>query len=573
MERKRETKREIKRGNQWIKLVAGLLALASVGLAVYHGVKGDQIILLQDQRAFYAVAAITLVAGLIMVICALYGRRFIGAAVGVIQFAGLVCFDWYIGRGLESVATLCIDWFAVLIVLLTGLMGGIICWRTGGSITVLLSMLAVDGLAMADDLLWIYMFWTVLTVCSYHVITSDGKSAAECAVRMLTVNSWSGLSLLAGIAVSGIVFETVDITTLNLIDTAYADMIAMAGIFVVFAGIIRAMQMPFQGWFTHEYKMSAGTASIIQSVTLVNSGAILVIKMSVSLGITNFAGLMAIIIGGVTFFSASLDAITELKDRKMLADSTSATMGLIILCVGIGTSESTWAAIILLVFHSVAKPLLLEGTEADHLKTDLVMAVIVMMAAPFAIVLLQRESLGSIADTGNVILVMIMCFSGAIAIFYWTRWLGTLISDAVTKGIEPIRFFEMNPSKANAWLLIIVLLGMPFLSMYIVVPYMEGVFGGMSSAANLTDNILDSVVISLAVALAAYPIYKGVEPRPRRIEAYDQEDETETHAILRRSRSAVRAQLICNVLSIGIILLCVGFILVNLAELLGGGLQ
>ena len=556
----------------YIKAGGGLIALLSVAFAVFHGIKGNMIVLLSESSAFWTVSVITVAAAVVMGFFAVKDRNIIAILASAIQIAGLLWFDINIGSVLEYAATLDLDWFAVIMILITGLMGGIICWRTGGRVSLLISILAVDGMVLSDDLLWMYMFWTIIIVCAYDIVVHDRNQADECASRLLLINSLAGIGFLAGIIISGLIFETVCLTTLYLIDTIYADMISTACVFIVLAGMARSMQIPFQGWLSHEYKTSAGTASLIQAVTLVNSGAILVIKMSPAMGVSNFAGLMAIVGGGLTFFISSLNAVTEVSSRKMLADSTSSIMGLVIMCAGIGTSESVWAAVILIMFHSIAKPLLLTGTESKKLRTDVVMGVIVMMAAPFAIVLLQRESLASIVDTGNIILVMIMCFSGAIAILYWTRWLGSLIDEAVTQGIEPLVFKEVSPFKANAWLLIISIIGLPFISMYMVVPYMEELFGGMSAAANLSDNILDSVVIALAVALAAYPVYKGTEAKAGSKDRGMHTDE-ETREMLRKSRSTIKAQVICNILSVVIVVICIGFTAVNLAGLLGGVLQ
>ena len=560
------------KGEHIIKAAAGLIALLSIAFAVYHGIKGSTSILIDQHGAFLGVEIITVVAIVTMVIFAVKERNILAAFGGVVQIAGLIWFDVTREDSLVGAATLDLDWFAVIMILITGIMGAIICWRSKVKISMIISILAVDGLALSDDLLWMFMFWSIIAVCSFDIISRDRVQAKDCAYRVLSINSISGISFVAGIIVSGLVFETESISTLFLIDSIYADMISVAGIFVVLAGMSRSMQIPFQGWLAHEYKMSAAAASLIQAVTLVNSGAILIIKMSPAMGVSNFAGLMAIVGGGLTFFISSLNAVTEVSSRKMLADSTSSIMGLVIMCAGIANSEAIWAAIILIMFHSIAKPLLLAGTESERLRTDVVMGVIVMMAAPFAIVLLQRESMASIVDTGNIIMVMIMCFSGAIAILYWTRWLGSLIDEAVTEGIEPLTLKEMNPFRANAWVLIIAILGLPFISMYMVVPYMEELFGGMSAAANLSDNILDSIIIASAVALAAYPVFKGTQPRQSSRPVATSEEE-ETREMLRKSKSTVRAQVICNIASAGIIVICIGFTAVNLTGLLGGVLS
>ena len=44
--------------------------------------------------------------------------------------------------------------------------------------------------------------------------------------------------------------------------------------------------------------------------------------------------------------------------QKGPAYSTIANLGLIVLCAGLGTYEAVWAAILLIIFHAVAKCLL-----------------------------------------------------------------------------------------------------------------------------------------------------------------------------------------------------------------------
>ena len=559
------------RENQKLTPPVALLVLASVALAVFHGIKGDMSVAFGNSAVSYVIAALAVIAGAVMTVIAIKNKKYLSAGLSGVQVAVLVCFVVLFGNELRSVSAITIDYLASTVILITGLMGAIIMWRTGSGLPAMISVLGVDGLVLADNLILMYFFWTIITVSSYVLIMKDTDKAADLAARMMEFNAAAGLSFTVGIIVSGVIFETVEISTLNLIDTVYSDLIAVPAIFIVLAGIIRSMQMPFQRWYDGEHVTSAGTASLIQAVTLVNSGMLVIIKMAPAMGISNFAGLMSISAGAVTFFMASLDAITEGNVRKMLADSTSAIMGLALVCAGIGTSESIWAAIMLIIFHTVAKPLILAGTEYQKLRTDMVMAVIVMMIAPFAIVLLQRESMGSIADTGNILLIVAICFSGAMAVFYWTRWLGTLISTAVTEGIEPINLKEFNPMKANAWLIIILVVGLPLVSIYMVVPYMEGLYGGMSAAANLTDNILGALVISLGVALAAYPIYKGIRPQINN-ESEDSEDEHGQDVVetMRQSGIVVKVRKICTIASAAMMVICVGFVLVNLIGLLGG---
>ena len=71
-------------------------------------------------------------------------------------------------------------------------------------------------------------------------------------------------------------------------------------------------------------------------------------------------GIMITVIGGFTFFAASLLAITVSDGKKVLAYSTISNLGLITACAGTGTTEGVWAAVMLVLFHAVSKSLLFQ---------------------------------------------------------------------------------------------------------------------------------------------------------------------------------------------------------------------
>lgn len=554
-----------------MKFIVVLITVASIALAVFHGIEGDMTFALNDKYVFYAIAGLTIVLGIAILADTIRSKSYIAMLILILQLVGLIVFDFLIGISITCVGTIIIDWLGIIVVLLTGLMGGIIGLKKRSDIGLILSLLAIDGMALSDNLLWIYFFWLLMIFATVRFLRNEGKRAEEYASEILKVNIYGGVCFVVGITVSGVVFEAIDITTLNLMETVYSELVAIPVLFIVLASFARTMQVPFQRWYRSDYKVSADTSALIQSVTLVSSGAVLIIKMASDMGVSNFAGLMTIIVGGVTFFISSLSAITETNTRRVMTDSTGSVMGLIVICAGIGTSESIWAAIMLLIYNTVAKPLILTGAESLRLRTDFVMAAMVMMMAPFGIVLMQKNAMSSIGDTGNILLVLIVCFTGAISIFYWTRILGNMISEALDEGIEPIKLKEMNPGKFNAWLLIIMLVGMPFISRYMVIPYLEHLLGGMSTAANFTDEILGAFVMLLAVVLAALPISKGIKSRTNKpvknVKATEQE---ETHEILRRSPITVKVQLICNIVTMGVIVLCLCFVILNLVGLIGG---
>ncbi len=90
---------------------------------------------------------------------------------------------------------------------------------------------------------------------------------------------------------------------------------------------------------------------------MVKAGVYAIVKFAPVLAGT-VPGLMIALVGGITFFLASAMAITQSNAKRVLAYSTVANLGLVVACGGIGTYEAVWAAILLIIFHAVAKSLL-----------------------------------------------------------------------------------------------------------------------------------------------------------------------------------------------------------------------
>ena len=111
--------------------------------------------------------------------------------------------------------------------------------------------------------------------------------------------------------------------------------------FLAFAGITKAAQMPFNSWLLGAMVAPTPTSALLHSSTMVKAGVFLIIKLAPVMG-WNFAGLMVMMVGGVTFLMASFAAISQTNAKKVLAYSTVANLGLIVACGGVGSAEAVW---------------------------------------------------------------------------------------------------------------------------------------------------------------------------------------------------------------------------------------
>ena len=133
-----------------------------------------------------------------------------------------------------------------------------------------------------------------------------------------------------------------------------------------FAGMNKAAQYPFGNWLLGAMVAPTPSSALLHSSTMVKAGVYLVLRCSPVLQ-NSASGAIVALIGGTSFVMCSALAISQSNGKKVLAYSTIANLGLIVLCAGIGTSFTLWAALLLIIFHAVAKALmfLCVGT-VDH---------------------------------------------------------------------------------------------------------------------------------------------------------------------------------------------------------------
>jgi ech hydrogenase subunit A len=210
-------------------------------------------------------------------------------------------------------------------------------------------------------------------------------------------------------------------------------------------------------------------------------------------------GIIMTLIGSLTFLIASLKAIPQNDAKKILAYSTIANLGLIITCASIGTQETLWAAILLVIFHAVCKSLLfltvgaaehqlgsrnVENMEVlMHLSTKISIFMVIgiagMFLAPFGMLISKWVAMKGFVDADNIFTVIIIVFGSATTLFYWTKWMGKILSGAHLQKKDKHKFHkdEYITIFVQGIIVIIACLAFPAISKYTITPYLAGLFG------------------------------------------------------------------------------------------------
>ncbi len=461
------------------------------------------------------------------------------------------------GYSVEGRPRIAVDNLTIIMCLIVGVVGSLIGLYTVGylkdyhkhhtdfpdRIPFFLSVLfiflgAMFGLVLSANLSWMYFFWEITSLCSFLLI---GYNRTEISVRnsfrALWMNLLGGAGFAAAIMYSTMVLKCATIQDLLNLGTA-GKLVAIPAVLLAFAALTKSAQLPFSGWLLGAMVAPTPSSALLHSATMVKAGVYLLIRLSPVLGGTA-PGMMVVLVGGFTFFAASVLAISQSDGKKVLAYSTISNLGLIAACAGIGTYESAWAAILLMIFHAVAKSLMFLSVGAVENSTGsrniedmhglivrlpglavvMVIGIFGMFLAPFGMLIAKWAALKSFVDSSNVLMMLFLAFGSGTTMFYWTKWLGKLI--AVPHSSHPhadtVHWDEKITLGTLASLVVILCLLFPIISADLVRPVLVGMFRTTALSVITSGDVpimLLMMCMIVIVPLAARLLTLGKQNKP-----------------------------------------------------------
>lgn len=471
----------------------------------------------------------------------------------VAQFA-IVAWCEFGAKGVAPVRHhLVIDDFAVIMAVIIGVIGSAICvyalgymkdWvhhhagepdRRRGFFFILFFFLAgMFGIVFSNNLLWMFLCWEITTLSSFLLIGYPRtEEANRNAFRALGFNALGGLAFaLALLWMTTLAPEgkrTVELSELLGMGQAAA---MIPAVLIGFAGMTKSAQLPFSSWLLGAMVAPTPVSALLHSSTMVKAGVFVLVKFAPIYHHTA-AGYLIAVVGGVTFLMTSIAAVTQPNAKRVLAYSTIANLGLVVMCAGVGSAEAVWAAIMLIVFHAVAKALLfLSVGSIEHrigsrdiedmdgllvVRPGLAIAVVVgilgMFLAPFGMLISKWSCLQAITRVGDFppLLPVLLAFGSAPTLVFWCKWLGKVISISEgKKGEGSVPFDEALVLLVLAVLTVAATCLFPILATHAVEPYIRG--AGYGAVASLGWSTLIIMFIMLGL-IAALPVLYLISPK------------------------------------------------------------
>ena len=251
--------------------------------------------------------------------------------------------------------------------------------------------------------------------------------------------------------------------------------------------------------------------------------------------------ILVILVGGITFLLCSMMAISQSNGKRVLAYSTVANLGLITACAGVGTAEAIWAAILLVIFHAVAKSLLFlcVGTAEHHigsrdiedmdllfermprLSRMMIVGIMIMFLAPFGMLVAKWATLVSFVDTRQFALLLMLAFGSAATFMFWAKWLGKLAGITGTpESIEKtVHWSEWIATMTFTILALVCCAAIPLMSDYLIEPYIASVLG-IAIQPILDDDLYIAAIICLVMAVVLLGGMRKFKKNVRKTDAY-----------------------------------------------------
>ncbi|AFL49316.1 multicomponent Na+:H+ antiporter subunit A [Sinorhizobium fredii] len=263
-----------------------------------------------------------------------------------------------------------IDGLSLTFVLLISGIGALIVLYSGGYLKghpqqgrffsfILMFMGSMQGLVVSDSFLMLFVFWELTSITSFLLIGFDhGREAARrAALQALVVTGGGGLLLLAGLL---ILWNVSGVTQLSLLLSFGSELkespFYLAALLLVLGGAFtKSAQFPFHFWLPNAMEAPTPVSAYLHSATMVKAGVYLLMRLNPVLGGTPEWQLLLPLFGGATLVIGAALAVRESDLKLMLAYTTMASLGLLVMLIGLGSPHAIEAAALYLVAHALFK--------------------------------------------------------------------------------------------------------------------------------------------------------------------------------------------------------------------------
>lgn len=301
-----------------------------------------------------------------------------GLLAGFVALAPVVERGWVRGEGYPWAPSLGIDFtlrldgFSFLFCLLITGIGGLVTVYSGGYLTnksrrdrarfftlILLFMTAMLGAVLADNLLVMILFWEATSILSFVLIGFEHRSARSrrAANMALQITAAGGVALMAAALMIGHVTG----------NYSMAQAVTRAGeiaahplgpaivVAIMLAAFTKSAQFPFHFWLPNAMQAPTPASAFLHSATMVKLGIYLLARFEPVIAETTWGRAVLVGVASITMVVAAVQALRAESFKAALAYSTVASLGILVMLVGLDGPRATVAMVGFLFAHALYK--------------------------------------------------------------------------------------------------------------------------------------------------------------------------------------------------------------------------
>lgn len=218
------------------------------------------------------------------------------------------------------------------------------------------------GIALSANMFSLFIFYEILTLSTYPLVTHKGNDEAKAAGRVylgVLLGTSIGLQLFAMIW-TWIITGTLDFTEGGVFDSRVSETVLLILFTLYIFGIGKAAVMPFHRWLPAAMVAPTPVSALLHAVAVVKAGVFTVMKVSVYLfGIDTLAAAAAnqwiLLFACATIIIASVIALGKDNLKARLAYSTISQLSYVVMATVVLAPLTVAGAAIHIAAHAFGK--------------------------------------------------------------------------------------------------------------------------------------------------------------------------------------------------------------------------
>ena len=204
---------------------------------------------------------------------------------------------------------------------------------------------AMLGVALADDLILLFIFWEITSIASFLLIGFwyEEEKARKGAMTALLITALGGLSLMIGFLIVGLTTQSFSLQALTE-QAALRERLTTSPLFlpavllVLIGAMTKSAQWPFHFWLPGAMVAPTPVSTYLHAATMVKAGIFLLGRFLPIFADSAAWVNILVPIGLATFLLGAMQAFLDSDLKGILAKTTVATLGLLTMLYGLGAA-------------------------------------------------------------------------------------------------------------------------------------------------------------------------------------------------------------------------------------------